>query len=41
MDSNFIFERMMEYIINHDFTNAKLLIMSDYNPIYGIPILKR
>ena len=45
MNPNFIFERMMEYIINDDFTNARLSIMSDitkmddYKPIYGMHLL--
>ena len=45
MNPNFIFERMMEYIIKDDFRNAKLSIMSDitkmkeYNPIYSMSLL--
>ena len=38
MDSAFIFERMMEYVIKDDFTNAKASIISDISKIDNNPL---
>lgn len=38
MDSAFIFERMMKYVIEDDFKNAKASIVSDINKIEKNPL---
>ena len=38
MEPSFIFERMMKYVIEDDFKNAKASIVSDINKIDNNPL---
>ena len=40
-NSEFIFKRMMDYILNDDFNNAKMSIMSDLSKIDENPLTSR
>ena len=38
MDPDFIFQRMMEYIVNNDFNQAKASAINDMNKINNSPL---
>ena len=38
MDNEFIFRRLMEYILRNDFENARTSIVSDISKIDNIPL---